>query len=118
MRQLYENPDSDLSDMDEEDTRRMRRTRIPYDRRGGMHMGDLFRKYRMEMVEDPETQISKLLDSFNDITKETSQLIEIKDIIDELDMLGEVQKEQTKVLGDFTAALDRFLSKNSRNLPW
>jgi hypothetical protein len=58
-----------------------------------------------EMIEDPEQKISDLLDSFNNITEETSQLIEIKDIIDELEIINEVQTEQIKVSTKFDIAL-------------
>jgi hypothetical protein len=62
-----------------------------------MEKQDLERK----MIEDPEKKISKLLDSFNNITEETKQLIEVKDIIDELNMILEVQTDQLKVITDF-----------------
>ncbi|KAH8588879.1 hypothetical protein B0O99DRAFT_746454 [Bisporella sp. PMI_857] len=67
---------------------------------------------KAEMIEDPEKKISELLDSFNNITEETSQLIEVKDIIDELKMILEVQDEQNKVLDDFARALNRFALKD------
>jgi flagellar hook-basal body complex protein FliE len=70
-----------------------------------------------EMVEDPEKAISALLDSFNNITEETTQLIEVKDIIDELKMIHEVQDEQMRVLGDFTKALNRFVLKDEIQKP-
>lgn len=119
--EVHEDQETDLGDTDEEifplRYREMRR-RMPRRRgwRGNrLTPWEVHQKVLSEMIEDPEKKISKLLDSFNDITKETSQLIEIKDIIDELKMIFEVQEEQMRVLDDFVTALpDLSLKKVSK----
>jgi len=54
------------------------------------------RNQRLEMLVDLDKKISEILDSFNNITEETTQLIEIKDIINELrnDPRGSRRTEQ------------------------
>lgn len=69
--------------------------------------GRVKRGVQRAMANDPEKEISRVLYSFNNITQETAQLIEIKDIIDELKIIREVQEEQIKVMEDFTANLDQ-----------
>lgn len=59
------------------------------------------RMLERQMVADPEKKISELLDKFNNITEETKQLIEVKDIIDELKMIYEIQGEQNTVVRQF-----------------
>jgi hypothetical protein len=66
---------------------------------------DYSRMIHQAMVKDPDKKISELMDAFNNITQETKQLIEIKDIIDELKMILEIQEAQGKVLSDFAKAL-------------
>ena len=61
---------------------------------------------RSEIIEDPQEKISQLLDFFNDITTETTQLIEVKDIIDELKIMVEIQKKQQEVFKKFLKVLE------------
>jgi hypothetical protein len=61
------------------------------------------REIRREMIQDPEGKISELLDSFNNINEETATLIEVKDIVDELQILQDVLKKQAEVLTSFTS---------------
>ncbi len=112
--EVHEDQETDLSDTDEEDLP----TRYRYIR---WRMIDWWAQWKVEqrvkneMIEDPEKKISKLLDSFNDITKETSQLIEIKDVIDELKIICEVQDDQLKALEGFKIALNTFPLKKASN---
>jgi hypothetical protein len=69
------------------------------------------RRIRLEIIEDPQKKISQLLDFFNDITKETEQLIEVKDIIDELKTMVEIQKKQKEVFEKFHNVLSPGLMK-------
>lgn len=94
--------------------------RTQYSRWHRMQMKETWREkerteIKKKMTEDPEKRISELLDSFNNITEETSQLIEVKDIIDELNMISEVQKEQLKIVRKFNRALKQ--NRKSLQLP-
>jgi hypothetical protein len=70
---------------------------------------------RSVMIEDPQKKISQLLDFFNDITTETAQLIEVKDIIDELKPIVEIQQKQVEVFDKVCKALDSWLTREGNS---
>lgn len=109
---LYGDEETDSSDNDGEAT-------LPKKESSSRKMKKGFynRQERRGLIIDPEEWITRLLDSFNKITEETSQLIEVKDIIDELNMIYEVQKEQARVIEDFAKLLpeDRKKQKDELN---
>jgi hypothetical protein len=59
-------------------------------------------KLRRQARIDPRKEQTRLLNSFNNITKETTQLIEIKDIKDELGMLIGVLQAQQQAIEAFS----------------
>jgi hypothetical protein len=73
-------------------------------------------KIKSEMIQDPRTKILILLGFFNDITTETAQMIETKDIIDQLNPIVEIQKKQVEVYDKFSKGLGSWLIRggNSR----
>jgi hypothetical protein len=60
------------------------------------------RKRKRQARKDPKKEQIRLLNSFNNITQETTQLIEIKDIKDELGMLIKVLKAQQSTIEAFS----------------
>lgn len=99
--------DSDDSDDEEEPTSLKQLRRQEKERKERFIDRQIDRQTGAQMIQDPEKKISELLDTFNNITNETAQLIEIKDIIDELKMIYEVYDEQYKVIDSFFKALGK-----------
>jgi hypothetical protein len=57
------------------------------------------------MFDDIEGEIAKIVEKINDTTHETKQLVLIKDLIDELNMIREVQNKQVTVIEEFANIL-------------
>jgi hypothetical protein len=64
-------------------------------------------KRRSEVRKDRKKMETDLRTAFNDITKETTQLIEIKDVKDEIVMLSTVLKAQLPVIQKFAITISR-----------
>jgi hypothetical protein len=75
------------------------------------------RQVELQMVEDPEKTTSKLLDKLNIIAGETSQLMESKDVIDELNMARVVLEGQMTVAADFGGLYMELDTRMENSLP-
>lgn len=70
------------------------------------------KRHRRRVRKDPQKISTRLLNSFNNIAQETTQLIEIKDVRDELGMLIEVLSAQQAAIETFSALTERFVKKD------
>jgi hypothetical protein len=70
------------------------------------------RRHQRKARKDPQKISTKLLNSFNNIAQETTQLIEIKDIKDELGMLMEVLSAQQQAIEAFSTSTSKFVQKD------
>lgn len=70
------------------------------------------RRHRRRVRKDPQKTSTRLLNSFNNIAQETTQLIEIKDVRDELGMLIEVLSAQQAAIETFSALTEKFVKKD------